>query len=256
VDTDPIIWNASRATSYRCIIAVMLTSLLPGLRHFRTPFAVGALCAFQIWTLFGEWMPSRHEAHGFTKRVYELGEVAGRPVVTSLIAFALYLLGDIVKVSAERVARFIYSKRPSVRSSLLTHQSYHALHLYTETLRKPGDENFDLMGLMTAIMDEFPEVRMRLIANHVDVYLEQDRLESEAEFRVNVAIFSVSLWILLAIVWTPWSLFGLVASWVLFRNGLRALRGANAIIVQGLVAGIVESRTYVQAAHGPEAFRV
>lgn len=98
--------------------------------------------------------------------------------------------------------------------------------------------------MMINLEHELPEIRMRLIANHLDVYLEHDRLGSEAEFRLNVAIFFAPLWIILSVMWSPWILFGLMVSVVLFLHGIRALRESNAVLVQGLVAGIVESRNY------------
>ncbi|MGW0537685.1 hypothetical protein [Streptomyces sp. NPDC003032] len=226
----------------------MLTSLLPGFRHFRTPFAVGTLWAFQVWVLFGEWIPAKSEAQGFIKRLYALGDLAGRPVTAAAIVFALYVLGDIVKVSAARIAARINALRPSMRTALLTRQSYHELHLFAETLRSRVGETFDLMAAMSAVMREFPEIRMRLIANHLDVYLEHDRLDSEAEFRVNLAAYSVTLWVMLAVLWSPWWLFGFTASVMLALNGFRALRGANGVLVQSLASGIVESRVY--SGHG------
>ncbi|MFJ7340135.1 hypothetical protein ACIQU3_07480 [Streptomyces sp. NPDC101110] len=181
-----------------------------------------------------------------TERLYVLGEVVGRPAVFAFVAFVLFLLGDTVKVSAQQIAKFVYTLQPSVRLSLLTRESYHALHLYAGRLQDNGDDRFDLMKLMSGIMQEFPEIRMRLIANHMDVYLEHDRLDSEGELRVNLAVYSVTLWFILAALWTPWLLLGLVVSAVFFRNGTRALQEGNAILVQALASGIVESQRFTE----------
>ncbi|WP_328542614.1 hypothetical protein OHT17_32230 [Streptomyces sp. NBC_00371] len=231
----------------------MLTSLLPGFRHVRTPFAVGALCAFQAWMLFGGWIPCKGEAQGLTKRMYVIGELLGRPIVTATIAFALYLLGDMLKLSARQVAGRINKAKPSMRTALLTRDSYRELHLYAESLRARAGDSFDLMTAMTALIREFPEVRMRLIANNLDVYSEQDRFDSEADFRVNLAAYSVTLWIILATLWSPWFLFGISASAILYLNGFRALRAANGVIMQSLVSGIVESHVYAEGGHHPHS---
>ncbi|MFJ5994219.1 hypothetical protein [Streptomyces sp. NPDC092370] len=224
----------------------MLTSLLPGLRHFRTPFAVGTICAFQAWIVFGQWVPARDKAHGFIERLYVLGEVAGRPVVASLITVVIYLMGDVLKISTRLAARINYGKEPDARHTIITLESYHALRTYLERLDHDDDQRSNIDNLMLAVIAEFPDVRMRLIANHLDVYMEHDRFDSEAEFRVNIGVYSLSLWILLSIYWSPWALMGLPISAVFFRNGIKALREANTIIVQSLVSGIASSRTYEQ----------
>ncbi len=231
----------------------MLTSLLPGFRHFRTPFAVGVLCAFQVWMLFGDWIPTRNEAQGFIKRLYALGELAGRPAVAAVVAFALYLLGDLVKLSATQVARTLNNLKPGMRTALLGRDSYRDLHLYAESLRGRAGEAFDLMAAMSAVMRELPEVRMRLIAEHLEVYLEHDRLDSEADFRVNLAAYSITLWVTVAVLCSPWFLFGLAASALLYLNGFRALREANGVLMQSLISGIVESRVYAEGGHHPHS---
>ncbi|MEU1333887.1 hypothetical protein [Streptomyces sp. NPDC005865] len=232
---------------------VMLTSLLPGFRHVRTPFVVGTLCAFQVWMLFGGLIPDRSEAQGLMKRIYAIGDSFGRPAVTAFIAFALYLLGDMLKLSARNLAGRINRAKPSMRTALLTRDSYRELHLYAEGLRARAGDSFDLMVTMTALIREFPEVRMRLIANNLDVYSEQDRFDSEADFRINIAVYSVPLWVILAALWSPWFLFGLSTSMILYLNGFQALRAANGVIMQSLASGIVESHVHAEGGHHPHS---
>ncbi|WP_158708307.1 hypothetical protein [Streptomyces sp. NRRL S-455] len=224
----------------------MLTSLLPGLRHFRTPFAVGALLAFQIWLAIGGEIPSPGEAHGVLRRVYSLGELAGKPIVTAVVAFALYLLGDILKLTTGQAVFIGALFRRSIFMPVTPGEFKQLARFSMTALQERGlhDDVETVSVLARAIMGEFPEVRMRLTASHADVYLENDRLDSEAEFRFNMALFSASLWIVSAVTWSPWFLFGLIASAILYDNGLRALRDANAILVQAIVSGIVTSRIY------------
>lgn len=226
----------------------MLASLLPGMRHLRTPFAVGALCAFQVWLIAGEVVPSRADASDFVKRICELGDLAGRPIATAAVGFFVYLIGDIMRLSTKsfltikRITRIrpTWTVPPTeVETTLL----YFARRAYVR--RSIDATEPDLaFNLQSRIFGELPEIRMRLIAEHMDIYLEHDRFESEADFRLNVATFSTSLWVLLAFYWSPWSLVGLIASLSLYRKGSHALHEANRILVQAVVSEVVKSRYF------------
>jgi hypothetical protein len=236
-------------------MGLMLTSLLPGFRHLRTPFALGVLCGFQLWILIGDYVPSRSEAQGFIERIYALGDIAGRAAVTAAISFLLYLVGDIVRLSSTKMMRILTRLRlPRIaphRFSTLSAQSRHALRDFASsafTKRGDASSDDDVSNLTQKIVMEFTEIRMRLIANHLDVYLEHDRYDAEADFRMNVGFYSVPLWPILAWSWTPWLLLGVFTSAVLFGNGLRARRDANGILVQAIVSRIVESRFYDEEA--------
>ncbi|MFG2311336.1 hypothetical protein ACGFS9_22110 [Streptomyces sp. NPDC048566] len=224
----------------------MLASLLPGFRHLRTPFAVGALCVFQLWILFGDSVPGSNEANGLLERVYLLGEVAGRPIVTAVIAFALYLIGDVMRIPWRRIAKLNWVFLGEL--ALVTAEDMVALRAYAlKAFRVRGvtdpDSNRVAM-LVDNIQFEFPELRIHLIGNSMDVYMESDRLNAEGEFRINVAIYSVPLWVVLAFSWSPWFLFGAAASLMLYMNGVGAFRAANGLLVQSVIAEFVASRHF------------
>ncbi|MER6979642.1 hypothetical protein [Streptomyces carpinensis] len=228
------------------MITSMLSSLLPGLRHFRTPFAVGVLCTFQAWLLFGDSVPTRSQAHGFIHRVYALGNIAGRPIVTAAVAFTLYLLGDVMKIPGRRIAAFL--KWLHGDTALMTPESWAHLAMYARrAFKNRGIENIAdtrVKNLTNRMVFETPELRMRLIANHSDLYMECDRLDSEAEFRFNVAIYSATLWVVLAACWSAWSLIGFIASILIFQNGVRAFRDSTAIVIQSVVSGMITSEFF------------
>lgn len=237
------------------MMSLMLTSLLPGFRHLRTPFALGVLCAFQIWILAGEYVPSRSEAQGFIERIYDLGDIAGRAAATAAISFLLYLVGDIVRLSSTQMMNILARLRlPEIaphRCSTLSARSAYELREFASTaFTKRGDASSasDASDLADKMMMEFTEIRMRLIAEHLDVYMEHDRYDAEADFRMNIGFYLVPLWPIIAWYWTPWLLLGIFASIVLFGNGLRARRDANEILVQAIVSGIVTSRFYREEA--------
>jgi hypothetical protein len=226
----------------------MLASLLPGFRHLRTPFAVGALCAFQLWILFGESVPSRKEANGLLERVYLLGEAAGRPIVTAVIAFALFLTGDVMRISWRRIAKLNWVFLGEL--ALVTAEDMVALRAYALKafrVRGVNDPNVNRVAMLVDnIQFEFPELRIHLIGNNMDVYMECDRLNAEGEFRINVAIYSIPLWTILAFSWSPWILFGVAASLMLYINGVGAFRAANGLIVHSVIAEFVTSQHFEQ----------
>ncbi|PKV85084.1 hypothetical protein [Streptomyces sp. TLI_146] len=220
----------------------MLTSLLPGFRHLRTPFAVGALFTFTFWIWRGASIPTHNEMHGFPGRLYSLAELAGRPITTAVLAFVVYVIGDILKLSTDQLS--ILNKSPHL--SLVNYFDLRRFARSAFEKRAPHGEPSGLVDSLTRKIfeDGFSEIRMRLIVSHLDLYLEHDRTESEGEFRANVAVFSALLWITLAFKWSPLFAVGLLASAMLLVNGLRTLTDANKIIVQALISGVVTSRYY------------
>ncbi|MFZ3597607.1 hypothetical protein [Streptomyces sp. BH104] len=229
----------------------MLTSLLPGFRHLRTPFTLGVICAFQFWVLLGDRVPGHSQAQGLLARIYDLGDVAGRAAVTAAISFLLYMIGDIVRLSSVQMMSIlerlnlprISPHRVSTLSALSRYElNEFALRAFEKRSATASPQ--DVADLVQRIIREFTEIRMRLIANHLDVYLEHDRFDAEADFRMNVGFYTVPLWPILAWCWAPWFLLGVLASMVIFVNGLRARREANEILVQAIVSGIAQSRFY------------
>ncbi|MGV9876283.1 hypothetical protein ACWDUG_26840 [Streptomyces cellulosae] len=237
----------------------MLASLLPGLRHFRTPFAVGALIALELWITLGKLMPSRKEAVGLVERLYGLAEFAGRPIVSGVLVFVLYMAGDTVRLSPDRVALFFKPKlsRASPLTLFLSSDSRWRLERYARGAFQSGRAADEVVSaaesLADAIVLEFPDIKVHLIANHIDIYMEYDRLESEAELKMNVAIYAIPLWIISFSVWEPLMPMGWVTSYLIFWRGRRALKEANALLVQALVAGIVQSRSYQEVVDSKRA---
>lgn len=180
--------------------------------------------------------------HGFPNHLYSLAELAGRPITTAALAFVTYIIGDILKLSTDQLS--ILNRSPHL--SLV---NYFDLRRFARSAFEKRAPHGEPSGLVDSLVrkifeEEFPEIRMRLIISHLDLYLEHDRIESEGEFRANVAIFSTLLWITLAIKWSPLFAIGLLASAMLLVNGLRTLTDANKIIVQSLISGVVTSRYY------------
>ncbi|MFC8566274.1 hypothetical protein ACFUIW_10995 [Streptomyces sp. NPDC057245] len=223
----------------------MFASLLPGFRHFRTPFTVGAIVAFEVWVTAGGLIPGPNEARGYLQRLYALGDLAGKPLVLSAAAFVFYILGDVLRVAPWKLVRKIGRVVPMASSDLSEQSTFQLRRLIGTAYQErgiPGDR--EMYSLIRQILSEFNEIRFYLTVNHADVYSEHDRLIAEAEFRINVTVHSAILWGLMAIVWSPWFSLGFLVSLRLYGNGLRALRDANAIIVQSVVSGVTTSQVY------------
>lgn len=84
---------------------VVLTQVLPGFRELRTPLATGVLWLLTLWVALGDRIPSRAEATGFAKRVYDLAELVGRPGVGAVLIFTAYVVGSVVSFSANQLLR-------------------------------------------------------------------------------------------------------------------------------------------------------
>ncbi|NHC13133.1 hypothetical protein [Motilibacter deserti] len=76
----------------------MLANLLPGLRDFRTPLAAGYTLAITLWLLLEERVPREERAPGALRRLYELADIAGRPILVAFFSFCCYLLGSLLVV--------------------------------------------------------------------------------------------------------------------------------------------------------------
>ncbi|MFD5657061.1 hypothetical protein [Streptomyces hirsutus] len=224
----------------------MLASLLPGMRHLRTPFSLGVLCAFELWVFFGEKIPTRSEADGLVKRLYSLAEISGRPIVVAALAFVLYLIGGVIRIPIAKLQYILDSalRKPAV----LSRNSRWQLEEYAkgafERRRETVDVDVKAGELSQKIVREFSEIRISLIANHLDIYMEHDRLESEAELRINLAIYSFPLLLSPTFVSSIGGLVGVFIAILLIENGRRSLKEANAILVQAVIAGVVQSPSY------------
>jgi hypothetical protein len=78
--------------------ALMLASLLPGLRDVRTPLATGYLWLVALWLVLHEHVPkSVEEASGPIKSLFELGALLGATVLLAALSFIAYLIGTMLR---------------------------------------------------------------------------------------------------------------------------------------------------------------
>ena len=78
----------------------MLTSLLPGLRDFRTPFVTGSLYLLLVWIVFDgeDMLPDEDTTNTFMQRIYDLSVLLGDTATLAAVSLAAYLLGSLCVV--------------------------------------------------------------------------------------------------------------------------------------------------------------
>lgn len=73
----------------------MLASLLPGVRHLRTPLAVGYIWLLALWVVARHWLddPNPAALGSFADDLSQLAENVGRPIAGAAVAFVAYVVG-------------------------------------------------------------------------------------------------------------------------------------------------------------------
>jgi hypothetical protein len=75
----------------------MLANILPGLREFRTPLAVGWTWLFALWIAMRHMLPPRDSSVGLVRDVLGVTTLLGQAAVISVLAFVAYLLGSLLE---------------------------------------------------------------------------------------------------------------------------------------------------------------
>ncbi|MGW5279462.1 hypothetical protein ACWERI_08400 [Streptomyces collinus] len=78
----------------------MLMTLLPGLRELRTPLACGYIWLLSMWIAFHGKIPSRREATGIARAIYDLSGQTGKPATLAAVSFLAFIIGSIVEIRA------------------------------------------------------------------------------------------------------------------------------------------------------------
>lgn len=187
-----------------------LSTMLPGVREFRTPFVIGALWATVGYLLLWHVHGARAGARGLSGTLSEMLNQFAAPIKAGVLGFSVYLLGLVFKGVSEW-----FTESP-MRSALI--DKFAATRVFQRVtnilLRLPllnGDPKDYLADAARERFAEFPptvrEVARRILIDEyklADVilaskspeqYQEYDRVRSEAEFRngVWVPLFLVSV---------------------------------------------------------------
>ena len=75
----------------------MLANVLPGLREFRTPLAVGWTWLLALWIALRHLLPPRDTSVGLVQDVLGVTTFLGEATVLAVLAFVAYLLGSLLE---------------------------------------------------------------------------------------------------------------------------------------------------------------
>lgn len=233
----------------------MLASLLPGLRDVRTPLTVGYLWLVLAWFWWSEGLASALNESEVGDRVRELAEAFGTASVVAALSFVAYLLGAVLTLSTDRgLLRTILGRvRPMVLNvdAMSVHQAYgQALDSHRAGLlerAKDGGASDDEVApyaeyLEHAATRTLPvDLRPHLLVANQEMFGEYDRLDAESTFRLNLCLPLLALAVTLGIELSGWFfLVGPLVAMVFFFQGLSRQYAAEAVILQAVLAGVIE----------------
>ncbi|MEU6232467.1 hypothetical protein [Kitasatospora sp. NPDC047058] len=232
----------------------MLTTLLTGLRDFRTPLAVGYLWLVALWLAFHNSVPPRTTATGLPADVYQLVEVAGRPLTLASLSLVAYLIGAMLEVAAARLIRPRWLRVAAVTK--LTNDTLSAyIRDRTNNANRPHllDEDKQV-ELREKFLSEVEPMAVRLQSADKEISADQRRAATEADFRANMGLSLLAVVIVLGWRYTP--LWGIAALFpiLLIARGIGRLRTANDLVVQAAIGrtGGLYSTLFEEELNAPE----
>jgi hypothetical protein len=85
------------------MMTALLQSVLPGIRDVRSPLVAGLLWLLVAWLVLAEFIPSRSEATGFIKQVYDVSSSVGQGYTLGAVGVLAYVLGIVGVHAADAV---------------------------------------------------------------------------------------------------------------------------------------------------------
>jgi hypothetical protein len=228
----------------------MLAGLLPGLRQVRTPLAVGYLWLLNLWLLLADYLP-RKAAGGVVGQIFELGGLPGKGVVLAALTFIAYLIGSSLNVlSPTLVLMRILSLR--VRGAIIFPGTLPVsfTRAYSDLRRRQSIpdpiSNRDVREIVKEVFSERHDLITKLLIADKELYSEYDRLESEADFRRNIAIPLAVLFVIMAMRLNPLWWFGLVSVIMVFWQGTTRQFEALAVLLRAILLGKIRASEPVE----------
>lgn len=219
----------------------MLASLLPGLREVRTPLAVGYLWLLVMWLWFAGHVPTeRPTGDGFIPRVFDLLDLLGPAAVLAALSFVAFLLGALLTIPTEgRLMQRLFERMPTTSLDVRTTRDEYNQHVTRlrdraeRSIRSLPPDEFDQADLDVARKSYAgaSDLRQRLLVVNQELYGEYDRLETESQFRLNLAPPLMTFGATAGVgVWPGWAAIGVLAGVILIIQGLsRGARSASVI---------------------------
>jgi hypothetical protein len=222
----------------------VLASLLPGLRDVRTPIAVGYLYIVLGWLSFSGQLTavSKDDSPVPAALRQLLQGLGGRSAVLAVLSFIAYLVGALLTVPTEGRRVVTIGNRFGIKTGRDTAKSYDEYlndlnDRLTETRRYLSPE--DTAKWMPRPDPSVSQLRAYLLVANQQMYGEYDRLAAEGSFRINIAIHTLPLVVLLGLR-VHWLYFLLVlASFLLLRQGLQRGMSSIQVLEEATLAGVV-----------------
>jgi hypothetical protein len=85
------------------MMTTLLQSVLPGIRDVRSPLVAGLLWLLVAWLVFAGSIPSRSEATGFVKQVYDVSSSVGQGYTLGAVGGLAYVLGIVGVHAADAI---------------------------------------------------------------------------------------------------------------------------------------------------------
>lgn len=177
----------------------ILSSLLPGVRDFRTPFAVGALWTTAVVLLLWHLNDGDLKRIGFLENVYKIYEQLPDALGLGGLAFTIYLIGIVAKGLQDQVPSLRWWLRaPLARfEPKYTHPAHRsklgrlATNNYLSDAARERFADYPPAVRETArsiLLEEYDLADVILTSKSPEQYQEYDRWRSEAEFRTGIWI--------------------------------------------------------------------
>lgn len=219
----------------------MLSALLPGLRELRTPLISGYIWFLTITIL------AYDNLAGIIGVVLDglnkiLG-IDGSSIVLAAISIVCYLLGSILNVDLVSGHLSGYA----IRLQPMSHVATDLVRSWTELeeeARSRGWRNWDVDAqyMVRRCERESRTLALMMLAKggaDARLYEQYDRLQAEADLRVNLLLPVIALSLVAAVRWGPFAVSGIALGLVMAYQGLVRLRRARDIVLLAVDAGVV-----------------
>ncbi|MFC4554179.1 hypothetical protein [Georgenia faecalis] len=226
-----------------------LSSLLPGVRDLRTPFAVGALWVLAVTLLV---YPSNEELRKFSVIESAEGVFAALPatVQISCLCFGVYLAGMLahglgVWLGQWLIARPVITRLNEDVGRLLGQENPRVTFLVQSAINARLRPISDVLASLVPagfVMDEFDLASLRLNKENPEQYQQYDRVRAEGEFRLGVSMPLLAALLVVGFLLPPWPgaavcILGFGAAIVILVQGLQHRRQADEYMASSIYFG-------------------
>lgn len=248
-------------------MAVMLASLLPGLRDFRTPLVTGYLCFACIWLWFGSSLiPDGDGPTPAERQLADLFDYVGPTAALTVLSTAAYLVGSMLTIRTFPLKRIQGLLGGAVEEMYVTLVGWarsvtdevHPGISYTDLsnarlpqqmlVKMTADIGRDHQQLPFRLAEHVQEyetksLEMKLKQKRENLWVDYDRLQTEASLRFSIFVPLVVLVITLAFQWHGAALFTLVVPLVLLGQGITTLAESRLMLYTAIANRTITSST-------------